>query len=364
MKLRLYWRPGMLVGLLAAAALALGAGAFFTRGVAGWLLGIAATVYGCAFGIAAACMVRIRAREGMIALVRPERILIVAPHQDDCVLCAGGFAARNTRLGGQTHVLYLVQPADEETRRIRQREAISSWALVGCPPERLYHLDLLPAPGRPDPARIREAAQEIERIISTVCPTMLFVPLYEGGHLQHDIANYVVSFLVEKPKGMKVYECPEYSPCVSLAGTPHKVLSMLARLLGGLVSYYGLPEGVGDAPILNLDMDEEELALKRRMLEAFKSQHGDALALHHGHADRVIPWTNRPYRAEPFDYGRSLCRMIQGLEKTRLAWVVRKLFPGDYRSHGLPFGITNMDRELREDHEECGKMASNASCGG
>lgn len=348
MKLRLYRQPKTLVVLLATVASALALAALFSEGAVQVTFGTISVVYGCAFVLGIFCLIRIRANEGTVSFKKPERILIVAPHQDDCVLCAGGFGARNIRLGGETHVVYLTQPSDEVVKNIRREETIASWRLSGCPASNLHHFNILPHLGVRDAKKIRQAAQELQKIVDKIKPTILFMSLYEGGHAQHDIANYIMSFLIKKPQGIRIYECPEYSPFVSLMYTPHKILALLTRLFVGFVSYCGIAEGVDGRKILNLKMDRQEIELKRRMLREFRSQNGEALARNHGYPDRVIEWEDRPYRSQPFEYKYSFCRFVEILRIILPVWLVNKAFPGDYRSHGLERGITNMDVELYE----------------
>ena len=49
---------------------------------------------------------------------------------------------------------------------------------------------------------------------------IIFVPLYEGGHYQHDMTNFIVSRACIK-SGTKslLYECPEYNAFYSLKNT-------------------------------------------------------------------------------------------------------------------------------------------------
>lgn len=347
-KLRIYRRPGMVVALLAAAASAFALAALLCDGTVRAILGSVSGIYAGVFVLGLFCLVRIHVNEGRVSLEKAERMLVITPHQDDGVICAGGFGAKNRRLGGETHVVYLVQPGDGEMRSTRREEAIAAWGLAGCPPENLRHLDLLPRKYLNEPGRIRGAAQKLQEILDEIRPTMVFVPLYEGGHVEHDIANYIMSFLVKKPRGMLMYECPEYNPYVSLTRTPHKILALLTRVFAGLVSYYGVAEGVDGRGVLNLEMNEREIELKRRMLRQFESQHGDALAANSGYPDRVIEWKSCPYRPRPFRHEYSLCRLVAALRRTRLAWFAQKLFPGRYRTYGLDRGITNLDDILSE----------------
>jgi len=299
-------------------------------------------IFALAMGIYALIMIYSKERE--IVFDKPEKLLIVAPHQDDCVICAGGFGIANVRLGGETHIVFLSHESKEDLADIRRREAEESWGLVGsC---NLYHMDILPQKCEKSYKKIYDTADRIQTLIDQIQPTMLFIPLFEGGHVQHDITNYVISYLVKKPNGLRIFECPEYSPYFSFIHTPHKVLGILSRFFLVFVSYFGPPEGLDRRTMFNLKMSDYELALKKKMLSTFRSQGGDSLVTRFGYPDRVIEWVEKPYKSSPFAYKYSLAYFLQLLRQTPLAWLVKRLFPWEYKSVGLTHGITDMNDEL------------------
>lgn len=194
--------------------------------------------------------------------------------------------------------------------------------------------------------KIVEAAKRLQWLIDEIRPAVLFLPLYEGGHVQHDITNYIVSFLIKRPANMRIYECPEYSPYFSFIHTPHKVLGMLSRFFLIFVSYFGPPEGLDGREILVLNLSDEELGLKKKMLKAFSSQGGDSLANTFGYPDRAIEWVERPYRSSPYKYKGSLSHFLQILRGTSIGWLAKRMFPWEYKTVGRESGITNLDEEL------------------
>ena len=304
---------------------------------------VIALLYGLAFAFGLYALCAIRKKEVSLTFDRPERLLIVAPHQDDCVICAGGLGIANIRQGGETHVAYLYRDRRADVAEVRQQEAVHAWALAGgC---NLYHLNVLPALGERSPVRIRETADRLQELIDRIRPSVLCMPLFEGGHVHHDITNYVISYLVRRPSGLRIYECPEYSPYFSFTNTPHKVLGLLSRCLLFFVSYFGPSEGIDPRPIFELRMSGADIDLKRRMLRAFESQGGRHLAGRFGWPDRLIEWVEKPYQATPFNYRGSLAHTLHRLRKTSLQSIVKRLFPWEYKSVGLAEGITNIDYE-------------------
>ncbi len=139
-----------------------------------------------------------------------------------------------------------------------------------------------------DPAKLRAASIVLRAIIDDFQPTAIVMPAFEGGHVHHDMVAALVDLLVTPADRFAVFEAPEYSPCVSLLHTPHRVLALCARWLFGLVAYNGPPDGVDGRPILKLRMAPSELADKRRMLGAFASQNAPSLMATRSYPDRLI----------------------------------------------------------------------------
>jgi LmbE family N-acetylglucosaminyl deacetylase len=349
-KLRLYHKPLQALGVFALAATAIAGGAVLSTGsLRPWLWG-GAGIYALVTVAIAILALRIALREGQLEVSAPERLLLVAPHQDDCVLMAGTWALRNLALGGRTEIVYLVQPTAPETARIRRQEAENAWTLAGLPKQCMHHLSSLPAEGPVTWRHLEALRVDLQAVVDAFQPTVVFTPLFEGGHLHHDLAAHVVTHMLRLPAGVRVYQAPEYSPYLSFWNTPHAALSYVTRLASfGLVAYYSLPEGVGEGPILNLRVTRRELEMKRGMLRAFASQSGAALAQHHGFADRLIQWQPRPPRARPFRYEGSRPWLAERLARLFPPSMVRRLLPGEPCTIGLPAGITNLDLLPKED---------------
>jgi LmbE family N-acetylglucosaminyl deacetylase len=343
-KLRIYHRPWLVVALafgIAAAWSVVAAAAGSPRlGAIAWGLAAAYAVVMLAAGLFA---VRCWLRERPFELCRPERALVVSPHQDDCVLMAGGFGVRNRRLGGSVDIVYLTVPCDPVLAEARREEAISAWRLADVSTASLWHWNIIPAQGAVTRDHVQLLASELQRLVDEIQPTVVFTPLFEAGHLHHDITHHVVTRMLRLPAGTRIYECPEYSPYLSFWRTPQAMLSHLVRFAFlGLAAYYPKAEGTGSSGILNLRLTRSELAVKRRMLAEFRSQHGEALARHHGYADRFIIWRPRPFAATPFRYEGSRPWLIERLGAGLPARLIRRLLPGEAATIGVDCGITNL----------------------
>ncbi len=347
MKWRIYFRPTVpVLALMLCAA----AGALAARELCSWaglVCSAGAVFYGALALLAGYALWRCHRCERWMRWDHTERLLILVPHQDDCVICAGGAGLRNQHLGGETHIVYVVQDEDPALAARRIAEANAAWALAGVPADRLRHLNLLPPLHAHDPHRLEAAARELHGIIQSIAPTVVILPLFEGGHIHHDLLNHLVISSLGPEGGLRVFEAPEYSPYVSLRRTPHRIISLCARWIFGLVAYYGPPDGIDDRPIDRVRLTPAELDLKRRMLFAFTSQHGDALAANRIYPDRLIRWEPRPYRSTPFAVTGSLLRFVQSPPVWLPAGLVRRIFPLLPGTVGRQPGVTCLDDELR-----------------
>ena len=345
-KIEVYFTPIPVVLALAAAAL-LG---WLATGLAGgmwrWPAAAGAIAFTALTILAVCALVRARSLERSLDWDRPERLLILAPHQDDCVICAGGLGIRNIKLGGETHIVYLVQDDQPGMAPLRRAEVEAAWSLAGLPADRLHHLDLLPPVYVCDPARSRSAGDAIGRILDEIKPTVVIMPMFEGGHVHHDTTNRLTSAALAKIPAVRLYEAPAYSPFVSLRWTPHKIVALCGRWLFGLISYYGPPDGVDGRPIHTLRMTADEIALKRRMLAAFATQNAASLASACAYPDRLVDARRGPFPARPFALRGSYLSCALALERYLPAGLVALLLPGRRGTVGREPAITDLHDEL------------------
>ncbi len=347
MKIRIYFRPWVVAALLGLVALVFGAA---TALASGWWKAAAlpfALFYGLLFATAVWCLWRIRALERWVEWNAARRLLVLAPHEDDCAISAGGIVARNHRLGGTTLIVYL---APDETPGLAERraaEAREAWRRVGLPPASLRHLALLPPLRRQDPAQLRRAATALRSVIDGFEPTAVIVPMFEGGHVHHDQVAALLDEIVTPDDRFEIFEAPEYSPYVSLRYTPHRALALLARWLFGLVVYHGPSDGVDGRPVHKVRLDRADLDDKRRALAAFVSQNGDWLAATRGYPDRLVRWQRRAGRRHPF--------VVRG-SYLDLAWSARRLLPRRLAAALLPCDDGTIGREggITDWYEEWG----------
>lgn len=345
MKLRLFGQPAFAAALLGLAALLLWAVVLDI----GWPLGLVvlpvALFYLALFAVSAWALLRLQSLERWADWKTPQRLLILAPHEDDCVIAAGGVGPCNRDLGGVTRIVYLAPEDDPAMAARRADETRAAWRLAGLADNDLQHLDLLPRLRQRDPRKLRAAGTALRAIIDEFRPTAIIMPMFEGGHVQHDMLAGLVGRIVKPDESIEVFEAPEYSPFTSLAFTPHRVLTLTTRWLFGLVSYYGPPDGIDGRPVLKFRLSPDQLARKRRMLGAFVSQNAPSLMETRAYPDRLVRWTPDTLRRHPFEMRGSYLALAHAARRVLPAALVNRLLPGEAGTMGREPGLTDWDAE-------------------
>ena len=133
----------------------------------------------------------------------------------------------------------------------------------------------------------------------------------------------------------------------SFINTPQKIIKLVTRFTSfNLLSYYPATENVDNRKLSILNMNENEIELKRNMLLGFVSQNGNALCMNYGYKDRLVKWTPKQYKSQAFNYVNNLSAFIEKMYVTLPASLANKIYPTDIVSHGCSTGITDLDYEL------------------
>ncbi len=245
---------------------------------------------------------------------RGENILIIAPHQDDGVAMAGGFAIQTLGRGGRVSVLFVTE-VEGTKGELRKREAIRAWQSIGVPQKDIHFMGYNNPSGLLNTIEIRACIQKMVIWLAGIRPKLIFIPSYEGGHFQHDVVNYIVSKAFEKTglKGTNIFEASLYNFYYSLISTPEKVLASL-RMLIPLWSNNYPPEFIRKDPVYSLIMTRDELQMKKVMLNQFVSQNPNALISRFGYPDRYQKYRPYDYSKPPFNYEHSLAKKINILK--------------------------------------------------
>lgn len=243
-----------------------------------------------------------------------ENILIIAPHQDDCVAMAGGYAIQTLKKGGKVKVLYLTD-GPENDKTTRRNEALDAWRVLGLSEPDLVFLPYHTLVGFTAREEIERCTEDIAKWVQIFQPQTIFVPLYEGGHFQHDVANYMLSCALKRIEfSGKIYEAPLYNFYVSLRTTPEKILSGFLRYVPFVHIGYP-PEPIRNEPLFELEMTPDEIAIKKQMLSCFRTQQPHQLVVRFGFPDRYQEFHSYDYTKPPFSYQSSIARVINWLKE-------------------------------------------------
>ena len=275
----------------------------------------------------------------------PGRLLILAPHEDDCVISAGGVGALNRRIGGMTRIVYLAPDEAPGMAERRAAEARAAWRAAGVGGDDVLHLDLLPPLRQRDPHKLRRAADRLRSIIDEFRPTAVVMPMFEGGHVHHDMVAALMGTVVTGDDRFDVFEAPEYSPYASLWYTPHRIVALCSRWLFGLVSYYGPPDGIDGRPVRRYRLAPADLAAKRRMLAAFESQNAPSLVATRSYPDRLVSFDRNAKRSVPFDFRWSYLRFALAMRRLLPSRLVDRLLPVQLGTIGRECNLTDWPEE-------------------
>jgi LmbE family N-acetylglucosaminyl deacetylase len=245
-----------------------------------------------------------------------QRLLIVAPHPGDDVIIGAGQAMRTVQHRGAVHIVWLTTGVDEaatsegaydtvELGRRREQEARAAWSIIGLADDALVFLRYAGLRGLVEPGEVRAAIARVGEEIERLAPDRVVVTLYEGGHYQHDVANLIVArALAASSVEAELFEAPVYNCYYSWRTTPRKLIALLGHALPGTRTD-GLSEGVDRRSLYAQPMNDDELAVKRRMLGCYASRESAALMRHGVAPDRLLRYVAHDYRRPPFDYDRS-----------------------------------------------------------
>ena len=128
-----------------------------------------------------------------------ERILMLIPHPGDEVMGCSVACLEALDEGCRLHGLYLTcgvplaeylwswqRPERDRLVAERRAEAEAAAVVLGIEP-----LTVRPVPARRLKDEIRETHRAVRSAVKRLRPDMIWVPAYEGGHHDHDVASYL-----------------------------------------------------------------------------------------------------------------------------------------------------------------------------
>ncbi len=236
--------------------------------------------------------------------ISPKRVLVISPHQDDETLFAGGYMIRTMEEKGEVYVLYTVDGitrypnrTKEEVKEMiktRETEARNALGLIGITGDHVIFLRNENRKALMNPDLLNKTIDTIGEYIKKIKPDTIVIPPYEGGHCDHDMTNFAVTTAVHRFQitDVPIYEGPDYNHYMSLRDYVLTVAGWFS-----LVARKKEPNFINhhQTRVLRLALTDKEKELKKKMLNAYRSQSIRALkVLHQG--DDI-------YRLEPtYDY--------------------------------------------------------------
>lgn len=241
------------------------------------------------------------------------RLLVVAPHQDDEAIMAGGLMARLAGRGAEIRVIMVtdgvtVRPGGDEARQNERRqtrygETVAALASLGVGPGKITFLGIPAEDGLRDPVRVRQAIEAVAGAMMELRPDAVIAPAFEAGHPDHDATNYVVSRAARQAgvSADRLYEACEYNGYFLSSS----VFARLNPLM--LVRFLVAPRFIpGRNAAMQLDMSAAELARKRALLRHYRSQKPDVLVTLFGFPDQFRVMEAHDYSRGPYDPAQTM----------------------------------------------------------
>jgi LmbE family N-acetylglucosaminyl deacetylase len=225
-------------------------------------------------------------------LNKARQILILAAHQDDCVIQAGGLAILNIRLGGTVDIVYLTRPVMPAEAAVRKIEADNSWQYLHSSAIHLKFLDYYSVKNWTDKAKT-DALTSIIAEIERVRPDLVVIPLKEGGNPEHDLLNTLSREALASFPDIEVLQAAEYNPYYIMSNTPTKILWFLAKMIP-FIDHKDPNYGLLPKNQQQLAMSDADLTTKIKMIEIFKSQAGVISTEQFGYPDLFDSTTTTP----------------------------------------------------------------------
>ncbi len=141
-----------------------------------------------------------------------ERVLVIAPHEDDEVLGAGVAVLRLVERGKAVHITVVTDGRNshsspkiskDELAAMRKQEMIDACGLLGVPTERVY---FGPCEDRFVGDQMDKAEAFLRGLVQRIKPDLIISPSGIDRHFDH----HAIALIVAKLAGEGVIDCPVY----------------------------------------------------------------------------------------------------------------------------------------------------------
>lgn len=219
-------------------------------------------------------------KEDVFGAPMGRRYLFLFPHPDDDVFVAG--MMHRLLRGGATMIgVWLTSGGAGGDAAVREREIDAAMDILGLPPD---HRVLLRLPDMGLLGAMESGADLVSDLVARHRPHGVFVTGFEGGHVDHDAANFIAAEAVRRAGAdTTLFEYPTYNA----SGT--------RRTRGLRINAF--PPRSGDVRYARLDHDA--WACKRAMIRAYASQAGVFVIERLGRSRAAMLRRGEPYRHFP-----------------------------------------------------------------
>lgn len=214
--------------------------------------------------------------------------------------------------GGRVMVIYTTDGggahppgSSERQQRVEQRnlEAITALAMAGVARADVHFLGHQSGPDFLKPTTAKKVHAVLTQSLVAFQPETVVISAFEGGQLEHDVTNFLVARAAQTtgfPRE-RILEAPQYNRFYLC----EPVFWRLRRIFGHSFDW---PPRFPSVNEMNdtLEMNSDELATKRRMLECFVTQRHVRLVERFAFPDRYRPLPTHEYTAGPFEPAQSL----------------------------------------------------------
>jgi LmbE family N-acetylglucosaminyl deacetylase len=177
--------------------------------------------------------------------------LYIFAHQDDELLIISRMR-NEVKEGVEVYCLWITDGGKGGPPEVREKESRYAMKLTKVKDENLYFLKY---PDQESYKYIPEIVKKTEEIIRKIKPDRIYTLAYEGGNIDHDVANFVAFESAKKSKlKIELFEFPTYN-------------------------YYGKKFRVGefipskDSEIFYTPIDEEGEEFKEQIFDVYKTQY-------------------------------------------------------------------------------------------
>jgi LmbE family N-acetylglucosaminyl deacetylase len=234
------------------------------------------------------------------------KLLIIAPHPDDELIGCGGRLAQAAKRNENIRIIYVTSGGSHEFSK-REAAVKQISAHIGIKTKNLIFLRN--EERRWTPEKVTKLSFDIKKIISNFSPDEIYVSAYEGGNIDHDVANFAVANAIKKLK-CKVYEYPIHNYRFNAKKLVQQFLFEITTRLPSKYFYGPAPifANLKQKPFV-LPMTAEEITLKTKLMQMYRELVGER---HYIRLNKYAPDIFR--RLPKYDYLNKPHRGILGYE--------------------------------------------------